>query len=258
MRLCFYCGTIAGEIPLGKAEGTMSWMKVLRPQDVVLLVLFAGLAAASPTRDAVEIVLLVAIASLQIAGPKIPALGTTRGKVVWIILELPLAWVLMGRSGYQTEFGWGGSGLTSNYYSVLLLPMISAATYLGVVSSWLITLLCCGTYLSFLLFLNERVELIPDQVPPLVMRTLFLAVAGNLVNVLAEALRVQSAKYRKAAEDLAEANRNLSEAEAAVRRSDRLAALGQLSAGLAHELRNPLGTIRASAEMLERSVSPEN
>jgi two-component system, NtrC family, sensor histidine kinase HydH len=50
----------------------------------------------------------------------------------------------------------------------------------------------------------------------------------------------------------------IQQAEEAVRRSDRLAALGQLSAGLAHELRNPLGTIRASSEMLERTVSAEN
>lgn len=237
----------------------MSWMKVLRPQDVLLVLLFAGLAAASPTRDAIEIVLLLAVAAVQIAGPKIRALGTARGKVLWIVLELLLAYVLVGRSGRDTGHGWGESGLTSNYYPILLLPMISAATYLGVVGSWLITLLCCGAWVSFLLFVNfKEVNIDPDQARILVMWTLLLAVVGNLVNVLAEALRVQSAKYRGAAEELAEANRNLSQAEAAVRRSDRLAALGQLSAGLAHELRNPLGTIRASAEMLSRSVPPDN
>ncbi len=63
---------------------------------------------------------------------------------------------------------------------------------------------------------------------------------------------------RLAADQLAEANRQLQQAEEAVRRSDRLAALGQLSAGLAHELRNPLGTIKASSEMLGRSVAAEN
>jgi signal transduction histidine kinase len=232
---------------------------LVRPQDVLLLVLFAGLAAASPTRDAHEIVLLLALAAVQIAGPKIPALGTARGKVLWIVLEMLLAYVLIGHSGRDREHGWGESGLTSNYYPILLLPMISAATYLGVVGSWLITLLCCGAWVSFLLFVNfKEVELVPGQGRILVMWTLLLAVVGNLVNVLAEAMRLQSANYRRAAEELAEANRNLNEAEAAVRRSDRLAALGQLSAGLAHELRNPLGTIRASAEMLSRSVPPDN
>ena len=40
-------------------------------------------------------------------------------------------------------------------------------------------------------------------------------------------------------------------------RADRLAAMGELTAGVAHEVRNPLGVIRASVQLLEETVPGE-
>ena len=42
--------------------------------------------------------------------------------------------------------------------------------------------------------------------------------------------------------------------EEQVQRAQRLAALGRLAGGLAHEIRNPLGITRAAAQMLQREV----
>src|SRR6185295_5586605 len=47
----------------------------------------------------------------------------------------------------------------------------------------------------------------------------------------------------------------LSEANAQVERSKRLAALGEMAAGIAHEVRNPLGSIRLYARMLEQDLA---
>jgi len=45
--------------------------------------------------------------------------------------------------------------------------------------------------------------------------------------------------------------------ESQIRHNERLSALGQFAAGIAHELRNPLGTIRMRTQMWQRSVDPE-
>lgn len=208
----------------------------------MLVVLFAAIAALSPSHDVWEIGMIAALGVLQIAEPKIPFVSTTAGKVLWILLKLAIAYLLIGLTG----------GVSSSYYLMLLLPIISAATAMDLFPTLLFSLLACGAYLSFLEYIDwSQSEIEPDQVRILVLRLLFLVIAGALVNALALALREQSARHQAVAE-------RLTEAEAAVRRSERLAALGHLSAGLAHELRNPLGTIKASAEILSNNLPPEN
>jgi two-component system nitrogen regulation sensor histidine kinase GlnL len=48
------------------------------------------------------------------------------------------------------------------------------------------------------------------------------------------------------------------ELEAAVRQADRLSTLGTLAAGLAHEVKNPLGGIKGAAQLLEHEFEPDS
>jgi signal transduction histidine kinase len=218
---------------------THSWRRYVRPQDFIWLLFFSALAVFSPERDPRALAALGALGLVQVLEPRLGAIPS-------VLLKLALCYPLIGYGG----------GISSSFYLVLFLPVISAATSFGLLGTSLSSLAASALYLSFLFFLEPDQEI--AEKGELILRVLFLPVVGFLTNQLAEANRDETRKSQAAAEKLAEANRHLEEAEAQVRRADRLAALGQLTAGLAHELRNPLGTLKTSAELLERKVSGDN
>ncbi|HLH41092.1 MAG TPA: ATP-binding protein [Bryobacteraceae bacterium] len=227
--------------------------RYLRLQDFVWLVLFAAIAVFSPVHDPVVIACLIAIGIVQVLESRI-------GPKFAIVFNLALCYPLMYFSQpFPIE-------INSSYWYLLFLPVVSAASTFDFLGSALVAIIAAAENASLLVWVWEYNRISPDAPVifdrdnqlELVLRLLSLFLVSYATHQLARAKREEAAKYQRAAEQLAAANRSLKEAEQQVRRSERLAALGQLTAGLAHELRNPMGTMKTSAELLARSVEKEN
>lgn len=141
-------------------------------------------------------------------------------------------------------------------YNLNFIPILVGAVLFGWRNAILTTLVTLAAELPHLWIVfpvNDTYRM--DQV----IETLATGIAGVVAGVFANSERRHRAKAEEATRELGEVNQELRANLERLAKAERMYAVAQLSASLAHEIRNPLASISGAAGILKRGhASTEN
>lgn len=143
-------------------------------------------------------------------------------------------------------------GMTSNFYLAFYLLIALHAFYFGLATGVAVATL------ASLLYLLADVWPPPIGLSDLALRVGFFLLVGFCMGGLAERERRERRRVEQLNRELQERQAHLREAQEQLIRSERLATVGELAAGLAHDLRNPLAGVSGALHVLAGQLPPDD
>ncbi len=148
------------------------------------------------------------------------------------------------------------------YRRLYYLPIVLGGVWFGLRGGLLVAVCISLVYLPHVLL-----QLVPfhGNLLEQVLEMLLYHVVGGITGLLSQRERQQQRLYQQTAERLERSYAQLRQqadeliaAETELRRKERFSTLGEMSASLAHEIRNPLGSIRMAAEVVTEGLSEDD
>jgi len=134
------------------------------------------------------------------------------------------------------------------------LPIIYAAIFFGWRGGLVASAVSALCYIPHILMAWHHM---PEYALNQYAEIIVFFLVGTVTGVLADQGRKQRKELELASAKLAKVNRDLQDSFEQIKRADRLSAIGQLSASLAHEIRNPLASIDGAANLIESPQTSE-
>jgi signal transduction histidine kinase len=133
-------------------------------------------------------------------------------------------------------------------------PIVFAALFDGWRGGLLIALLSSAAFFQQFLFSDD---LFTERLINRYLELISFCSLAVLTGVHTDRERQQKKSYQEVASRLSDVYQTLQTNFEGMKRAERLSAIGHLSAGLAHEIRNPLASISGAASILRRHLPPE-
>jgi two-component system sensor histidine kinase HydH len=146
------------------------------------------------------------------------------------------------------------------YQRLYFIPLILAAFWYGFRGGMVCAIIVTLVYMTFVLFPGStRTAMTLEQY----LEILLYYVVGGVTGFLSQRERRQAHQLQQTAlgleqsyEKLSRQSERIRDMEGQLRKCERLSTIGELSAVLAHEIRNPLGSIQGTAEILKDDFQP--